>query len=159
MSSGLGFAPGSLQSAIMTLAKVVRKGSYQGVPQWGINTASEITPSKATAEKWAQAENADKVGRSKAAKARKIGESTTYQVHVIGHAWGGFKGTYGYFFDHEPTEQEINAKAGDFESLIDWQIISVRTIQYNDGERRIVSVVRDWHLSDSADFYCDANGC
>lgn len=43
---------------LMTLAKVVRKGSYQGVPQWGISTGAEITPSKATAEKWASAENA-----------------------------------------------------------------------------------------------------
>jgi hypothetical protein len=51
----------------MTLAKVVRKGSYQGVPQWGISTGAEITPSKATAEKWARAENAV-IGRSKKAK-------------------------------------------------------------------------------------------
>lgn len=37
--------------------KVERKGSYQGVPQWGISGSAEQTPSKATAEKWAQAEN------------------------------------------------------------------------------------------------------
>jgi hypothetical protein len=42
----------------MTLAKVVRKGSYQGVSQWGINTSSEITPSRKTAQKWAELENA-----------------------------------------------------------------------------------------------------
>lgn len=42
----------------MTQAKVVRKGSYQGVPQWGISTSAEITPSKQTAEKWARLENA-----------------------------------------------------------------------------------------------------
>ena len=42
----------------MTLTKVVRKGSYQGVPQWGISTASEITPTRATAQKWADVENA-----------------------------------------------------------------------------------------------------
>jgi hypothetical protein len=41
----------------MTKATVVRKGTYQGVPQWGISTSAEITPSKKTAEKWAQAEN------------------------------------------------------------------------------------------------------
>ena len=41
----------------MTLAKVVRKGHYQGVPQWGISTSAEITPSKATAKKWATLEN------------------------------------------------------------------------------------------------------
>ena len=42
----------------MTSAKVVRKGSYQGVPQWGISTSSEITPSKVIAKKWAALENA-----------------------------------------------------------------------------------------------------
>ena len=36
---------------------VIRKGSYQGVPQWGISTSSEITPSRKTAEKWAALEN------------------------------------------------------------------------------------------------------
>jgi hypothetical protein len=39
-------------------AQVVRKGSYQGVPQWGISTSAEITPSKATAQQWARLENA-----------------------------------------------------------------------------------------------------
>ena len=59
---------------LMTLAKVVRKGSYQGVPQWGISTGAEITPSKATAEKWASAENAV-IGRKKPRRA--IGQHST----------------------------------------------------------------------------------
>lgn len=42
----------------MALAKVVRKGSYQGVSQWGISTSVEITPSRKTAQKWADLENA-----------------------------------------------------------------------------------------------------
>ena len=42
----------------MTLSKVVRKGSYQGVSQWGISTSSEITPNHKTAQKWADLENA-----------------------------------------------------------------------------------------------------
>ena len=44
----------------MKLAKVERKGTYQGVPQWGITGSAEITPSRATAEKWARLENAAK---------------------------------------------------------------------------------------------------
>ena len=63
----------------MTLVKVVRKGSYQGVAQWGISTSSEINPSRATAQKWAELENARiraaapraPLGRSKAARSRK----------------------------------------------------------------------------------------
>ena len=145
----------------MTLAKVVRKGSYQGVPQWGIDTGAEITPSKATAQKWADAENNEsrRVGRSKAAKAKKLGEFTTYRVYVIGYTWEGFKGTYSYTYDHEPTEQFIKARAGDFESLVDWQVVQHRKIMYSDGERTIVTKVRDWQLEDSVDVYCDANGC
>jgi hypothetical protein len=34
--------------------KVERRGSYQGVPQYGITGCSEITPSRATAMKWAR---------------------------------------------------------------------------------------------------------
>lgn len=41
-----------------SIVKVVRKGTYQGVSQWGISNSSEITPSKKTAEKWAALENA-----------------------------------------------------------------------------------------------------
>jgi hypothetical protein len=41
----------------MAQVTVVRKGTYQGVPQWGISTSAEITPSKKTAKKWAQAVN------------------------------------------------------------------------------------------------------
>lgn len=41
----------------MAIAKVVRKGSYQGVRQWGISTSGEITPSKKVAKKWAALEN------------------------------------------------------------------------------------------------------
>lgn len=36
--------------------RVVRKGSYQGVPQWGLANCAAITPSRATAEKWAALE-------------------------------------------------------------------------------------------------------
>ena len=142
----------------MTLTKVVRKGSYQGVPQWGISTGSELTPNKRTAQKWAALENGA-MGRSKAAKARKLGEFTTYRVYVIGQTWGGYKGTYSYTYDHLPTEQFIKARAGDFASLTDWQIVSERKIVYSDGERKIITKVRDWQLPDSGDFYCDVNGC
>ena len=38
--------------------QVERRGSYQGVPQYGITGQSEITPSRANAAKWAQLENA-----------------------------------------------------------------------------------------------------
>lgn len=50
----------------MKTVKVERKGSYQGVLQWGITGSSEITPSKATAEKWARLENAARKQRGSA---------------------------------------------------------------------------------------------
>lgn len=41
-------------------ARIERKGTYQGVPQWGITGSAELTPSRATAEKWARLENAER---------------------------------------------------------------------------------------------------
>lgn len=63
----------------MTLSKVVRKGTYQGVQQWGINTASEITPSKATAEKWVRLENAHHVQPSNSPSSP---NSPTYPTYI-----------------------------------------------------------------------------
>lgn len=40
--------------------RVVRKGSYQGVPQWGCSDSPDMTPSKATAERWARIANANR---------------------------------------------------------------------------------------------------
>lgn len=42
----------------MKKVKVEKRGSYQGVPQYGITGYAEITPSRKTAEKWAALENA-----------------------------------------------------------------------------------------------------
>ena len=38
------------------LVKVERKGTYQGVPQWGITDSPEKTPSRSTAVRWAALE-------------------------------------------------------------------------------------------------------
>ena len=38
--------------------KVERRGTYQGVPQYGITGCAEITPNKKTASKWAALANA-----------------------------------------------------------------------------------------------------
>lgn len=51
----------------MTHVKVERKGSYQGVPQWGITGSSEMTPNRKTAEKWARLENALRQSKKQAA--------------------------------------------------------------------------------------------
>ena len=100
-----------------------------------------------------------KTGRSKAAKARKLSESVSYRVYIIGWAWGGFQGTYSYTFSHEPTQKEIEHGAGDFQSVDDYEIVRLRCIHYSDGERRIVKTIRPWANQDSVDIYCDANGC
>ena len=38
---------------------VERRAPYQGVPQWGITGAAEVTPDLATAQKWAALANAE----------------------------------------------------------------------------------------------------
>jgi hypothetical protein len=67
----------------MTLSKVVRKGSYQGVTQWGISTSAEITPSRATARKWAELENAQKQTKP------------TWEV-IVGNIGTVYSGTNGF---------------------------------------------------------------
>ena len=39
--------------------KVERRGSYQGVSQYGITGCAEITPTRAVAEKWARLARAE----------------------------------------------------------------------------------------------------
>lgn len=100
------------------------------------------------------------IGRSRAAKARKLNESISYCVAIIGITWEGTEGTYSYTFDHEPTAEEIKHKAGDFQAILDYDVKQLRTIRYSDGERRIVKNVRPWaNGEESIDKYCDANGC
>jgi hypothetical protein len=120
----------------MTLAKVVRKGSYQGVSQWGISTSSEITPSRATARKWADLENA----RARAAM----------QQNNDSHYIGG-SGEYGCRYDscgvYRTLQDAINGLADTF----------------NLGRTRKAELKRSRHLDlnpgrDGAD-YCEIQHC
>jgi hypothetical protein len=58
--------------------KVEKKSPYQGVPQWGITGDSEMTPSKATAQKWANAEN-NAIRAAAAKKVKAVEEGKTYK--------------------------------------------------------------------------------
>lgn len=100
-----------------------------------------------------------KAGRSKQAKVRKLSDTVVYRVYLIGISWWGFGGTYSYSFDHLPTEDEITTKAGDFQSITDYEVEQRRTIHYTDGELNIIKIVRPWARVQSVDTYCDANGC
>lgn len=86
----------------MTLSKVVRKGSYQGVSQWGISTSSEITPSRATARKWAELENA------RIADAERMTEETKVKVGDVVSVRSG-KGTINAFVFRTFTNGEFRA--------------------------------------------------
>jgi hypothetical protein len=90
-----------------------------------------------------------KLGRSKAAKARKLNVSLNYRVDIIGFTWEGFEGTYSYSFDHEPTSKEIRSKAGDFQEIKDYCITAVRRTQFPDGYRIQHTVVEPWKRDES----------
>jgi hypothetical protein len=92
---------------------------------------------------------ATKAGRSKAAKARKLNTSITYRVDLIGWAWGGFKGTYEYTFDHEPSAKEIRSRAGDFESIEDYQVTAEIRTQLADGYQLRHKTVEPWKREES----------
>lgn len=96
-----------------------------------------------------------KAGRTKQAKAQEIGRSMNYRVQVTGRIWAGHESAYEYSFDHRPTEPEIETKAGDFQTIFDYRIISVLRIEYMDGHRVIRSVIRDWQDEGSAEMYLD----
>lgn len=80
----------------------------------------------------------------------------SFEVGVIGCAWQGFEATYLYTFDKFPTEKEITSKAGDFQSITDYQITRITTggsWEY-DWTRR--AVVRDWSKPESEEKYWNA---
>ena len=74
--------------------------------------------------------------------------TTGFQVNVIGRAWGGFESTYQYHFNKLPTLQDIRSKAGDFESIDDYEIVKHTTTfaPTPKGYKRIdeCETVREW---------------
>jgi len=80
-------------------------------------------------------------GRSKAARDRKLSESTGYRVDVVGILWQGTEGSTSYTFSYLPTPEQITQRAGDFQSILDYQVTAVTSIQYVDGYRVIRRVV------------------
>lgn len=67
--------------------KVERKGTYQGVLQWGITGSSEKTPSRKTAVKWAALANAEAGRRASAS-------SSPTSAEVISALHRDFSGNY-----------------------------------------------------------------
>jgi hypothetical protein len=69
----------------------------------------------------------------------------TYTVVVVGHLWSGPLSSYEYEFYHEPTEAEIKAKAGDFQSVDDYQVTKVErsNLTSNQGRTRTYTIVFD----------------
>lgn len=67
----------------MKPVKVERKGEYQGVPQWGITGSAEMTPTKATAEKWARLENAARKQRGSASTIAALVVVTLFIIFAV----------------------------------------------------------------------------
>jgi hypothetical protein len=100
----------------------------------------------------------NKVGRSKAAKARIVSTRTHYVVDVIGYTWEGYVGTYTYDFSTLPTQYQITLKAGDFESILDYQTREEKVIYYTDGRRLIHKTIDAWQKPDSEEKFLDSQG-
>jgi|SRR6266851_68640 len=96
------------------------------------------------------------IGRSKAAKARIIGQSTGYTVNIIGVTWEGYEGTYTYTFPYLPTQHQITQRAGDFQSIKDYETVAVTHTDYVDGYRVRRKIVDHWQHSESADQWTDS---
>ena len=60
----------------------------------------------------------------------------TYTAKVYGRAWAGYMATTEYTFDHAPTKEDIEKKAGDFESLHSAQVTLTQTKRYQAAQLR-----------------------
>lgn len=89
---------------------------------------------------------------------------THYSVTIVGWAWGGFTSSYRYEFDHLPTKHEIECRAGDFESVTDYEIEATEhKVQVGKGgkvstETITRRLVREFVKEDSADVVMACNG-
>lgn len=99
------------------------------------------------------------LGRSKAAKGRKVNTSIVYRVDLIGQTWEGYDGTYSYSFDHQPTAKEIRSKPGDFQGIKDYSITAVIRTQLTDGYQVRHKIVKPWKREESdLEFFASQNG-
>lgn len=77
-----------------------------------------------------------------------------YSVNIIGFTWEGFESTYTYNgFTTLPDAPAIKCKAGDFQDICDFQILSYSTKTVRKGNRitrtEVTTIVRDWKDEDS----------
>lgn len=86
-----------------------------------------------------------------------------YTINLIGTTWNGFESAYVYHATQPaiPTEAEIRSKAGDFEYVYDWQIISTETTVVMESESTTVithreTIVHPWFYDESAYTFEDA---
>ena len=90
-----------------------------------------------------------------------------YQLNIIGHTWGGFKSTYTYSVDADVLThpETVKSLAGDFQSVIDYQVISRETkTERNSVSKKTLmtvttTVVRDWEHADSEDTWAEFEAC
>jgi hypothetical protein len=85
-------------------------------------------------------------------------ESTIYTVRLIGETWEGFTSSYEYTFRHEPTAEEIKSKAGDFQSITDYQVYRQRTVGTWESETTTRELIRNWQNENNAIAYVMAGG-
>ena len=96
-------------------------------------------------------------GRSKAARAQRLGTSISYRVDLIGLTWGGFTGTYSYTFDDDPSAKEIRSKAGDFQTIDDYKVTADIRTQLVDGYQLRHKIVEPWKRKKSELQFMAAN--
>ncbi len=74
---------------------------------------------------------------------------TNYTVDVLGQTWEGLDSSYQYFFTHEPTAEEIKARACDFQSIEDYRVTCITVSGTWALETTARTVIRPWQEEDS----------
>lgn len=83
-------------------------------------------------------------------------KQVSFTVDVVGRIWSGHTGTYSYHFVTFPGETAIRAKAGDFESITDYEVtrITAGGDWSHSWTRR--KVIRAWQDEANRDIYLES---
>lgn len=82
----------------------------------------------------------------------------SYQIQVIGQVWAGYDSTYEYTSPTMPDADVVRRMAGDFQSIVDYQVIRIEQSGTWARSVTVREVARGWSLPDSASIFLQGQG-
>lgn len=84
---------------------------------------------------------------------KRVRSNKSYRIEVIGYSWCGIRSTYTYNSQSMPDAQAVEGMAGDFESIIDYAVIEVRSGGDWSHEWTKRKTVKQWDDMDNMDAF------